>query len=173
MAIEPASHRARKESIMAQANLSNIACFVASMEYGVQHIGGMTRWHRPKRKGGKTMDYRITDDCINRGACEPECSNQIIRCVETTCMTNPAAGIESAEGRNSSGCTEVCPKGSLVSAPDQPKPSFTPIEPRSNARDCQIEDQAPAMTREDCYLAVLSLFFILELWRITSLPRNS
>jgi hypothetical protein len=39
---------------------------------------------------------------------------------------------------------------------------------KSDAFDGQTEQQAPAMTEDDCYLVALALFLVSGIWQITS-----
>ncbi|MDD5126708.1 MAG: YfhL family 4Fe-4S dicluster ferredoxin [Dehalococcoidales bacterium] len=63
------------------------------------------------------MAYKITDECISCGACEPECPNAAIKEGETTYVIDPDKCTECIGAFESSQCAEVCP----VSAP-QPDP---------------------------------------------------
>ena len=55
------------------------------------------------------MAYKITDDCISCGACEPECPNQAISEGETTFQINPDRCTECVGSFASSKCAEICP----------------------------------------------------------------
>ena len=61
------------------------------------------------------MAYKITDDCISCGACEPECPNQAISEGETIFQINPDRCTECVGSFASSKCVEICPV-------DAPKP---------------------------------------------------
>lgn len=76
------------------------------------------------------MDYTITNDCISRTACEPECSNS--------------------------------------PGPNHPEPTCAPMRSKSDAFDGQAEEQALALTEDDCYLVALALFLVSGIWQITS-----
>jgi ferredoxin len=55
------------------------------------------------------MAYKITDDCISCGACEPECPNTAISEGETIYVINPDKCTECVGAYASSKCAEVCP----------------------------------------------------------------
>ncbi len=65
------------------------------------------------------MAYKITDDCISCGACEPECPNKAIKEGETTYVIDPNKCTECVGAFPSSKCAEVCPVGACV--PDASK----------------------------------------------------
>ena len=55
------------------------------------------------------MAYKITEECISCGACEPECPNQAISEGETIYAINPEKCTECVGSYKSSKCAEVCP----------------------------------------------------------------
>jgi ferredoxin len=55
------------------------------------------------------MAYKITEDCISCGACEPECPNQAIKEGDTMYVIDPAKCTECVGSYPSSKCAEVCP----------------------------------------------------------------
>ena len=55
------------------------------------------------------MAYKITDECISCGACEPECPNQAIFEGETIYAIDPAKCTECIGSFESSQCVDVCP----------------------------------------------------------------
>ena len=55
------------------------------------------------------MAYKITEDCISCGACEPECPNQAISEGDPTYVINPDKCTECVGAYASSRCAEVCP----------------------------------------------------------------
>ena len=63
------------------------------------------------------MAYKISDECISCGACEPECPNEAISEGETTYVIDPAKCTECVGSYESSRCTEICPVDSCV--PDE------------------------------------------------------
>lgn len=66
------------------------------------------------------MAYKITEECISCGACEPECPNQAISEGETTYIIDPDRCTECVGSYESSKCAEVCPVGSCI--PDEAHP---------------------------------------------------
>jgi ferredoxin len=60
------------------------------------------------------MAYKITDDCISCGACEPECPNEAISEGETVYVINPAKCTECVGAHESSQCADVCPVDACV-----------------------------------------------------------
>ncbi|MFC1966798.1 YfhL family 4Fe-4S dicluster ferredoxin [Chloroflexota bacterium] len=63
------------------------------------------------------MAYRITDECISCGACEPECPNEAISEGETIYVINPGKCTECVGVHESSKCAEVCPVDACVTDP--------------------------------------------------------
>jgi ferredoxin len=55
------------------------------------------------------MAYKITDDCISCGACEPECPNSAISEGENIYKIDPAKCTECVGSFDSSRCAAVCP----------------------------------------------------------------
>lgn len=55
------------------------------------------------------MAYKITDECISCGACEPECKNKAISEEETIFVINPDKCTECVGFFESSKCAEICP----------------------------------------------------------------
>ena len=55
------------------------------------------------------MAYKITEDCISCGACEPECPNAAISEGEAIYIINPDKCTECVGAHESSKCVEVCP----------------------------------------------------------------
>jgi len=55
------------------------------------------------------MAYKITDECISCGACEPECPNEAISEGETIYIIDPNKCTECVGSHESSKCVEVCP----------------------------------------------------------------
>ena len=64
------------------------------------------------------MAYKITEDCISCGACEPECPNSAISEGETIYVIDPSKCTECVGSHESSRCADVCPVDSCVSDPD-------------------------------------------------------
>ena len=55
------------------------------------------------------MAYKITDECISCGACEPECPNLAISEGEVIYVIDPDKCTECVGSHDSSKCAEVCP----------------------------------------------------------------
>ena len=67
------------------------------------------------------MAYKITDDCISCGACEPECPNQAIGEGDTMYIIDSDKCSECVGSYESSRCVEVCPVDACLSDPDHPE----------------------------------------------------
>ena len=74
------------------------------------------------------MAYKINEDCISCGACEPECPNQAIKEGDTIYIINPDRCTECVGSHASSRCAEVCPV-------DAPKPDPDRKESRDQLMD--------------------------------------
>lgn len=55
------------------------------------------------------MAYKITEECISCGACEPECPNQAISEGSSIYVIDPDKCTECVGAHDSSKCAEVCP----------------------------------------------------------------
>ena len=55
------------------------------------------------------MAYKITDECISCGACEPECPNEAISEGETIFVVDPDKCTECVGSHEAPQCVEVCP----------------------------------------------------------------
>ena len=64
------------------------------------------------------MAYKITEECINCGACEPECPNQAISAGDTIYIIDPAKCTECVGAFDESQCAAVCPVDCCVPDPD-------------------------------------------------------
>ena len=67
------------------------------------------------------MAYRITEDCISCGACEPECPNQAISEGDPIYVINLDRCTECVGAHTSSRCAEVCPVDSCHADPAHPE----------------------------------------------------
>jgi ferredoxin len=65
------------------------------------------------------MAYKITEECINCGACEPECPNQAISAGDTVYIIDPEKCTECVGSHDSSQCASVCPVDCCVPDPDK------------------------------------------------------
>ena len=67
------------------------------------------------------MAYKITDECIGCGACEPECPNEAISEGETIYVVDAEKCTECVGFFDSSKCAEICPVDCCVLDPDHPR----------------------------------------------------
>lgn len=63
------------------------------------------------------MAYKITEECISCGACEPECPNKAISEGQTIYVIDPAKCTECVGSFDSSRCAAVCPVDACVPDP--------------------------------------------------------
>jgi len=63
------------------------------------------------------MAYKIIEECISCGACEPECPNQAISEGDTLYVINPDRCTECVGSFKSSRCAEVCPTEAAIPDP--------------------------------------------------------
>jgi ferredoxin len=63
------------------------------------------------------MAFMITEECINCGACEPECPNQAISAGDERYVIEPAKCTECVGHFEESQCAAVCPVDSCVVDP--------------------------------------------------------
>lgn len=64
------------------------------------------------------MAYMITEECINCGACEPECPNQAIKAGDDIYVIDPEKCTECVGYYDEPQCASVCPLDCCVPAPD-------------------------------------------------------
>jgi len=64
------------------------------------------------------MAYKITDECISCGACEPECKNEAIEEGDAIYEIDPAKCTECIGWFESPKCVEVCPVDCCIPDPD-------------------------------------------------------
>jgi len=57
------------------------------------------------------MAFKISDDCISCGACEPECPNKAIKEGSTIYVIDPGRCSECVGSFNKQQCAEICPVG--------------------------------------------------------------
>lgn len=65
------------------------------------------------------MAFKITEECIACGACEPECPNAAISEGEEIYVIDPARCTECAGFFGTQQCAEVCPVDAAVPDPEQ------------------------------------------------------
>ncbi len=64
------------------------------------------------------MALKITEECINCGACEPECPNQAISVGDEYYVIDPAKCTECVGHFEEPQCASVCPTDACVPDPD-------------------------------------------------------
>jgi ferredoxin len=64
------------------------------------------------------MAYKITEECINCGACEPECPNEAISAGDDIYVIEPEKCTECVGHHDASQCAAVCPVDCCVPDPD-------------------------------------------------------
>jgi len=64
------------------------------------------------------MAYKITEECINCGACEPECPNEAITAGDEYYEINPDKCTECVGHYDESQCAAVCPVEACVPDPE-------------------------------------------------------
>jgi len=64
------------------------------------------------------MAYMITDECINCGACEPECPNEAITAGDEIYVIDPDKCTECVPHYDESQCVAVCPVDCCVLDPE-------------------------------------------------------
>ncbi len=60
------------------------------------------------------MAFKITDECISCGACEPDCPNQAISEGDTQYVIDPNRCTECVGSHESSRCVDLCPVDACV-----------------------------------------------------------
>jgi len=64
------------------------------------------------------MAYKITDECINCGACEPECPNMAISAGDEIFEIDPDKCTECVGHFDESQCAAVCPVDCCIPDPE-------------------------------------------------------
>lgn len=64
------------------------------------------------------MAYKITEECISCGACEPECPNEAITEEEDIYVIDPEKCTECVGYFDESQCVAVCPVDCCIPDPD-------------------------------------------------------
>lgn len=67
------------------------------------------------------MAYRISEDCISCGACEPVCPVSAISEGESIFEIDPEKCVECAGHFDEQQCASVCPVDACVPDPEHPK----------------------------------------------------
>lgn len=65
------------------------------------------------------MAYKITDECISCGACEPECPNEAISEGDVIYIIDPDRCTECVGFYDEPQCAAVCPVDACVPDPDR------------------------------------------------------
>ena len=65
------------------------------------------------------MAYKINNDCISCGACEPECKNNAISEGEDIYVIDPDKCTECVGNHESPKCAEVCPVDACITNPER------------------------------------------------------
>ncbi|MEK7692296.1 MAG: YfhL family 4Fe-4S dicluster ferredoxin [Bdellovibrionota bacterium] len=64
------------------------------------------------------MSYKITSDCNNCGACEPECPNNAISMGDSIYTINSSACTECVAFHAKPQCADVCPVDACITDPE-------------------------------------------------------
>lgn len=64
------------------------------------------------------MAFKITDECISCGACEPECPNQAIEAGDEIYVIDPEKCTECVGHYDEQQCAAVCPTDACIPDPD-------------------------------------------------------
>ncbi|MBI5497029.1 MAG: YfhL family 4Fe-4S dicluster ferredoxin [Deltaproteobacteria bacterium] len=67
------------------------------------------------------MSTKITEECINCGACEPECPNEAISEGDDIYVINPDLCTECVGFHDEEACAAVCPVDCCVPDPERPE----------------------------------------------------
>jgi len=65
------------------------------------------------------MAYKITDECISCGACEPDCPNQAISEGDTQYEVNPDRCTQCVGAFETPRCADLCPVDACIPDPDK------------------------------------------------------
>jgi ferredoxin len=65
------------------------------------------------------MAYMISEECINCGACEPECPNQAIAAGDERYVIDPEKCTECVGRFDESQCAAVCPVDACIPDPNR------------------------------------------------------
>lgn len=67
------------------------------------------------------MAYKINDDCVACGACQPECPNEAISEGDPIYVINPDRCTECLDFYDEPQCRAVCPTDAPAPDPDRPE----------------------------------------------------
>jgi ferredoxin len=92
------------------------------------------------------MATKITTDCINCGACEPECPNDAISAGDDVYVINPELCTECVGFFDHEACQAVCPVECCVPDPDRAETDAVLIERaiQLHADDADLKKKAAA-----------------------------
>jgi ferredoxin len=65
------------------------------------------------------MAYKINEECISCGACEPECPNAAIKEGDSIFVIDPEKCSECIGSYSTSKCAETCPVNACIPDPDR------------------------------------------------------
>jgi ferredoxin len=88
------------------------------------------------------MSTLITEECINCGACEPECPNQAISQGEDIFAIDPQLCTECVGFHEREACAAVCPVDCCVPDPDIPEAEAALYE---RAKRLHPDEKLPAL----------------------------
>jgi ferredoxin len=92
----------------------------------------------------------ITEECINCGACEPECPNQAISQGEDIFVIDPALCTECVGFHDEEACAAVCPVDCCIPDPDNLEPEPALLE---RAQQLHPEKQFPPLAELPAHLS--------------------
>jgi ferredoxin len=92
----------------------------------------------------------ITEECINCGACEPECPNQAISQGEDIFVIDPALCTECVGFHDEEACAAVCPVDCCVPDPNNPE---TEGDLLSRAQKLHPQKQFPPLAALPAHLS--------------------
>lgn len=92
------------------------------------------------------MSTRITDDCINCGACEPDCPNEAISEGDGIYVINPDLCTECVGFYDHEACQAVCPVACCLPDPERVESEQVLIERalRLHPGDTELQKQIAA-----------------------------
>ena len=92
------------------------------------------------------MATHITSDCINCGACEPECPNEAIQAGPESFVIDPDLSTECVGFYDQEACQAVCPVECCLPDPKQPETEDVLIERalRIHPDDAELKERIDA-----------------------------
>jgi ferredoxin len=92
------------------------------------------------------MATLITEDCINCGACEPECPNQAITQGDEIYVIHADACTECVGFHGKEACAEVCPVDCCIADPDRAESEAVLLARAQRLHPGQKFPELPALT---------------------------